>query len=280
MENKKKLNIIILGSTGSIGIQLAKKFYRDGENITLFYKNKKKEKILKKIFKSKINQTINFKTINFIDKKNFRKKILINKKIFKSCDILINTIGEVGEIKNFFNQDIKKFYRTFNTNFFSYIYFFKYLYPLVKAKKNLLIILFSGGGATSLRENFSSYSLSKIALVKLSEILAKEFKNKNIRINSISPGIITSKMTNKILNAKRNLISKKEIFKTKKFLKITDKTINKIYLLIKFLNTRKGRKISGKMISSMWDKPTNWSLSKINRINSNDFLTLRRKEIV
>ena len=50
MGNKKKLNVIILGSTGAIGIKLAKKFYQDGENIFLFYRNKKKGKIQKKIF--------------------------------------------------------------------------------------------------------------------------------------------------------------------------------------------------------------------------------------
>ena len=279
MGNKKKLNVIILGSTGAIGIKLAKKFYQDGENIFLFYKNKKKGKILKKIFKKKTNQKISFETINIENKKSLKNKILRNKEIFKSCDILINTIGELGEIKNFFNLNIKKFYRTFHTNFFSYVHFFKFLYPLIKKKKDLLIILFSGGGATSLRENFSSYSLSKIALVKFTEILAKEFINKNIRINSIAPGIINSKMNQKILKAKKNIVSKKEILKLNKFLKISEKTIDKVYLLIKFLNSRKGKKISGKMISSMWDKPTHWSTKKINKIISNDYLTLRRKEL-
>ena len=279
MSNRKKLNVIILGSTGAIGIKLAKKFYKDGENIFLFYKNKKKGKILKKIFKKKTNQKISFEIINIENKKSLKNQILRNKEIFKSCDILINTIGELGEIKNFFNLNIKKFYRTFHTNFFSYVHFFKFLYPLIKKKKNLLIILFSGGGATSLRENFSSYSLSKIALVKFTEILAKEFINKNIRINSIAPGIINSKMNQKILKAKKNIVSKKEILKLNKFLKISEKTIDKVYLLIKFLNSSKGKKISGKMISSMWDKPTQWSTKKINKIISTDYLTLRRKEL-
>ena len=279
MGNKKKLNVIILGSTGAIGIKLAKKFYKDGENIFLFYKDIKKKKILKKIFKKKTNQKISFETINIENKKSLKNKILRNKEIFKSCDILINTIGELGEIKNFFNLNIEKFYKTFHTNFFSYVHFFKFLYPLIKKKKNLLIILFSGGGATSLRENFSSYSLSKIALVKFTEILAKEFINKNIRINSIAPGIINSKMNQKILKAKKNIVSKKEILKLNKFLKISEKTIDKVYLLIKFLNSGKGKKISGKMISSMWDKPTQWSTKKINKITSNDYLTLRRKEL-
>ena len=279
MSNRKKLNVIILGSTGAIGIKLAKKFYKDGENIFLFYKNKKKEKILKKIFKKKTDQKISFETINIENKKSFKNKILKNKEIFKSCDILINTIGELGEIKNFFNLNIEKFYKTFHTNFFSYVHFFKFLYPLIKKKKDLLIILFSGGGATSLRENFSSYSLSKIALVKFSEILAKEFINKNIRINSIAPGIIDSKMNQKILKAEKNIVSKKEILRLKKFLKISEKTIDKVYLLIKFLNSSKGKKISGKMISSMWDQPTHWDTKTINKIISNDYLTMRRKEL-
>ena len=130
-----------------------------------------------------------------------------------------------------------------------------------------------------MRENFSAYSLSKVALVKLSEILSKEFINKNIRINIISPGIIKSKMTQKILTSKRNLVDRKEIKKIKKYIKFNNKTINKIYFLIKFLNSNKGKKISGKMISSMWDKPNNWSSSKIDKIVKKDFLTLRRKEI-
>ena len=279
MNNRKKLNVIILGSTGAIGIKLAEKFYKDGQNIFLFYKDIKKKKILKKIFKKKTNQKIVFETINIENKKSFKNKILRNKGIFKSCDILINTIGELGEIKNFFNLNMDKFYKTFYTNFFSYVHFFKFLYPLIKKKKNLLIILFSGGGATSFRENFSSYSLSKITLVKFSEILAKEFKNTNIRINSIAPGIIYSKMNRKILKAKKNIVSRKEILRIKNFLRVSEKTINKVYLLIKFLNSKKGKKISGKMISSMWDKPTHWNTRTINKIITNDYLTMRRKEL-
>ena len=121
--------------------------------------------------------------------------------------------------------------------------------------------------------------MSKIALVKFTEILAKEFINKNIRINSIAPGIINSKMNQKILKTKKNIVSKKEILKLNKFLKISEKTIDKVYLLIKFLNSRKGKKISGKMISSMWDKPTHWDTKTINKIISNDYLTMRRKEL-
>ena len=51
------------------------------------------------------------------------------------------------------------------------------------------------GGVTGSEPNFSPYVLSKIALVKLVEILSFELKNKNLRINAVSPGIMNSKMT-------------------------------------------------------------------------------------
>ena len=95
---------------------------------------------------------------------------------------------------------------------------------------------------TSLRKNFSSYSLSKIALVKLVEILSSEFQNKNLRINAIAPGIINSKMTRLILTKRKKLVSNNEIKKIKKEIIFTDKSLNKVYELIMFLAQGKGNK--------------------------------------
>ena len=115
---------------------------------------------------------------------------------------MINCLGEQGEIKNFFKMNLKKFFKTLNINFLLNVYLLKYLYPIIKDRRNLLIIFFSGGGSLSFRENFSSYSISKTSLIKFTEIISKELKNNNIRANIISPGIIDSKMTKKIKSLK------------------------------------------------------------------------------
>jgi short-subunit dehydrogenase len=275
---KKRLNIIILGASGSIGYSLSNKFYKNGHNIFLFIKNKNKINLLKKKFKPAQGQIVQFKNLDISNRLNFKKNITENKNLFKKADIIVNTIAEQGQIKNFFKLNINKFYQTFNTNFFSYIHFFRYIYPYIKHSKNLLIILFSGGGVTGVRNNFSPYSLSKIVLVKMIEILSKEFNNKNIRINAVSPGIIRSKMTNLVLKTKKNLVSIKEKNKINKQLKISDSSLNKIYDLIKFLYTDNGRKITGKIISSRWDKFKNWDQRKITQIVKKNIYTLRRKE--
>ena len=114
--------------------------------------------------------------------------------------------------------------------------------------------------------------------MKLIETLSKEFDNKNITINAISPGIIKSKMTNLILKTKKNLVNNKEKKRIDIQLKNSNNSLNKIYELIKFLYSNKGKRITGKIISSRWDKFNNWDKKTITKILKKNIYTLRRKE--
>ena len=275
MATQKKLNIVIFGATGSIGYFTLKKFYENNHNLLLFIKNNKKIKFLKKKFKPSNLQTIKFENLDILDKKSLKKKIDKNKNFIKKANLIINAIGDQGQIGNFLKLDLKKFDKTFKINFFSQIFLLRNIYKFIKKNKDTLIILFAGGGVTSVRRNFSSYSLSKIASVKLSEILSHEFNNKNIRINSISPGVIDSKMTRLILG-KKKFLDKKEIVKLKKGILDSKKSLNKVYDLINFLMSKKGKFVSGKIISSRWDAFENWKKKEIKKIKNTDIFTLRR----
>jgi short-subunit dehydrogenase len=274
MATKKRLNILIFGASSSIGSYLAKKYYDEGHNIYLFYRNKKKNLSIKKNNSGQILEE--FKNFDINPNKNFNKKIYKIKNILNKANIIINTIGKQGEINNFFKSSINKFLNTFNINFFSYIFFFKSIHPYIRLKKDLLLIVFSGGGTTSFRKNFSSYSISKISLVKLVEIIANEINNKNIRINAISPGIIKSQMTDEIIKNK-HLVDNQELKKIKREINNSKKSLERIYDLISFLMSKNGRRINGKMISSRWDDFKNWNFVDIKKIQTNEFFTLRRK---
>ena len=270
MAIKKRLNILIFGASSSIGSYLAKKYYKEGHNIYLFYRKKNKNLFIKK---NNSPQTVEeFKDFNI----NLKKNIYKIRNILKKANLVINTIGEQGEIKNFFKLSINKFFKTFHTNFFSYVYFFKSIYPYIRFKKDLLFIVFSGGGTTSFRKNFCSYSISKLSLVKLVEIIANEINNNNIRINAISPGIIKSKMIDKILKNK-HLVDHQEQKKINRELINSKQSLEKIYDLILFLMSKNGRNVNGKMISSRWDNFKRWNYKNIKEIQKNEFFTLRRK---
>ena len=273
---KKKIKVIIFGASGSIGSYLAKEYISQNNEVLLFVKNiKSKKKILDELkFHSSSKKII-------IDQLNIKKLSLIKKKLnkhksfIKNTNIIINATGGLGEIKNILKVNLKKFKNTMDINFFFNLLLLQNLSKFIKNNKNLLLILFSGGGVTNYRKNFSSYSISKLALVKFVEIVSNELNNKNIRINAIAPGIIKSKMID-ITMKNRKLVSKKEIIKIEKEINYSNDALKKLFKVINFLSSNKGKKITGKLISSKWDNIEIWSKKKIEKLNDKDLYFMRR----
>tara|TARA_B100000965_G_scaffold378501_1_gene373482 strand:+ start:1961 stop:2800 length:840 start_codon:yes stop_codon:yes gene_type:complete len=278
MDTKKKINVTILGSTGKIGLYLANKYLEEGHNLNLFYRKEKNKILIKRKLKN-LNYKNKIKLLKFnsSSENNLIKCIKKNKKVFKKTDLLVITIAEQGEINNFFKINSKSFNKSFYINFLFYVIFFRIFFKILNKNKKLLVILFSGGGSTSFRENFSTYSLSKVCLVKLTEIMSKEIHSKKVRFNILSPGIIYSKMTKQILKNK-NKVSKYELIKINRNIKYSEINLNNIFTTINFLNSRKGEKITGKLISSAWDKINKINSKIIYKLVNSNMYTLIRKE--
>ncbi|WP_226389230.1 glucose 1-dehydrogenase [Penaeicola halotolerans] len=71
----------------------------------------------------------------------------------------------------------------------------KAAYPTLKAKKSGSIINISSVGGISPEHGLGIYSMSKAALISLSKVLAKEWGDDNIRVNTICPGLIKTKFS-------------------------------------------------------------------------------------
>jgi len=276
MDTKKKnMKIIIFGASGAIGSYLAKKYLSDKHEILLFVKNSKSKKKLIKLLKLRKIDKVIIDNLSVEKKNSIIKKINKHSFFFQKSNLIINAIGDLGEIKDIVNLDLKKFEKTLKINFISNLILLQKILKLKKNNKRLSIFLFSGGGVTSTRKNFGSYSISKIALVKLVEIVSKERNNKFIQINAISPGIIKSKMINITLKNKK-LVEKKEIKKIKLQSSSSDKTLIKLYNVINFLTSKKAKTITGKLISSKWDNIENWNNKKIKKLSMSELFLLRR----
>lgn len=273
---KKKIKIIIFGASGSIGSYLAKEYISQNYEVLLFVKNiKSKKKILDELKFHSSSKKITIDQLNIKKLFLIKKKLNKHKSFIKNTNIIINATGSLGEIKNILKVNLKKFKNTMDINFFFNLLLLQNLSKFIKDNKNLLLILFSGGGVTNYRKNFSSYSISKLALVKFVEIVSNELNNKNIRINAIAPGIIKSKMID-ITMKNRKLVSKKEIIKIEKEINYSNDALKKLFKVINFLSSNKGKKITGKLISSKWDNIEIWSKKKIEKLNDKDLYFMRR----
>jgi len=74
----------------------------------------------------------------------------------------------------------------------------------------------------------------------------------------------------------RKLVSKKEIKKIERDIKYSNHALKKLFKVINFLRSNKGKQITGKLISSKWDNIETWNKNKIKKLINKDLYNVRR----
>lgn len=180
-----KKTVIITGSNGSLGYEIAKRFDKQNFNLILHArKNSKKLINLKK--KNKLIKLVNG---DLSKNKNILKIVrLIEKKDF---NILINN-SAIYIKKPFKNTEEDEIFKVFKSNFFSNLIL---LNKIIKKKiKRLLVVNINSVAGLSGSANESLYSASKHALKGFYDSIEKE-PNNTINIMNIYSGAFKSKIT-------------------------------------------------------------------------------------
>ncbi len=195
---KKFLNIVIIGSSRGIGFEVAKQLSQQGHNLFCISRNKAGLEILKKECAA-INPESSIATfaldISLIDE-TFFDLYEITRNVFPRVDILLNNAGLLIN-KDFSELRPAEVKKIFNINFFSASAVIRELLPLMGGKEisHIINIGSMGGfqGSAKFR-GLSYYSASKAALATLSECLAEELKDQNIRVNCLALGAAQTEM--------------------------------------------------------------------------------------
>jgi NAD(P)-dependent dehydrogenase (short-subunit alcohol dehydrogenase family) len=190
-------------------------------------------------------------------------------------DLLINNAAIHGPIGPFLENDFDLWREAFEVNFFGPANLCRQLAHIMGKKSRSSIINISGGGAAGLRPNFSAYASSKVALVRFSETLADELRTNNINVNCISPGPMATKLLRELTVLDRKNIPQKEIDMANSIIGKQSHSMDDIVSLILFLTSQEGSKITGKLISAIWDNWQNWP-NHLDELISSDLYTLRR----
>jgi 3-oxoacyl-[acyl-carrier protein] reductase len=193
MNNLKNKNIIVTGASGGIGNAIVEKFHDYGANILATGTRIEKLEELKKKFKNirilKFDISQHEKIEEFIDS--------ATEELGGSLDCIVNNAG-VTKDNLTIRMSLEEWSKVIDINLTSTFLMSKFsIKKMLKNKSGKIINITSVVGHTG-NPGQANYTASKAGIVAMSKSLAIEYAKKNINVNCVSPGFITTAMTDQI----------------------------------------------------------------------------------
>lgn len=201
--------VIITGASRGIGREIAKRLSMKRLTVIANYnKSEKEAEELKKELEEK-GFIIDIVKADVSKREDAKKLVKFALDKYGRIDILINNAG-ISEYKLFTDETDEDWDKIINTNLYSvFAMSQEVIQNMIHNKKGLIINMSSAWGVVggSLE---AIYSVSKAGVDGLTKALAKELGPSNIRVNSIAPGMIYTKMNSKFTEEELEVI-KEEI---------------------------------------------------------------------
>ena len=185
---------VITGANRGIGKKILEEFALNQSNILACCRKKDKsfEDYINNLSK-KFNVKIEPVYFDFYDRdgmiKQTKEKILVKDKI----DILVNNASTI-ETSLFEMTKVSDMKKIFDINFFNQVEFTQLVLKRLKKSNSGSIINISSTSARDGNSGRLAYASSKGALETFTRVLANELARYKIRVNSISPGPINTRM--------------------------------------------------------------------------------------
>ncbi len=182
----KDKNVLITGGSKGIGKGLSRVFLSEGANVIICA-------ITHEILDQAVNELENLGNIkgfstNIAKLDDVKSLYDFVSNAFKHLDILINNASILGIKSKIidFPEDVWDSVIQINLN--SQFYVIKAFLPLLEKSENSSIINVSSSVGRKGKADWGAYAASKFGLEGLTQVLADELKDTNIRINSVNPG--------------------------------------------------------------------------------------------
>ncbi len=188
MADLKNKVAIVTGASKGIGAAIAKHFAKAGASVVVNYSSSKEgaDRVVEEIKKNG-GKAIAVKA-NMTDAKEIDHLFAESKKAFGKLDILVNNAG-IYEFMPLEGVTEEHFHKQFNLNVLGLMLATKKAATEFGPKGGVVINISSVAGVSPLA-NASVYSATKAAVDAITKSLAKELGPKNIRVNSLNPGMI------------------------------------------------------------------------------------------
>jgi 3-oxoacyl-[acyl-carrier protein] reductase len=217
---------IITGSTRGIGKETALLLLQKELNVIISSRSQQSvDNVIQEIhdkFPSK-KENILGKKCDVSQQSDVKSLLDISIKTFGKIDILVNNAGIVY-FKSIMDTTEEEWNNTIDTNLKGIFLFTKEVLPYMIENKSGVIINVSSGAGKSGFPNLSAYCASKFGVIGFTESIANEVADNNVKVMTICPGGVDTKMIEDIVNNGYTLSNRK--------LMKPEQVANKIYDMI------------------------------------------------
>jgi NAD(P)-dependent dehydrogenase (short-subunit alcohol dehydrogenase family) len=262
--------VVILSITSDFGLELAKRYARDGYVIIGTYRATTLLKELEGL------PDCHLIPCDISHKASIAEFITAYQKLRLPWDLFISCPCSPLPLGSFFSCDFDEWSDSIHINAIEQLRVLHALYPLRRADIINDVVFFAGGGVNNAVLNFSAYTVSKIMLIKMCELLDAENSDLNIFITG--PGWTRTK-THYLTLSKVNK-SDKKYTETLRFMEsgAQGTSFDDIYQCIRWFCSQ-GRAVAGgrnfSVVSDLWKSTHKEQLSQELR-NNIDMYKLRR----
>ena len=185
--------VLITGASGGIGSAICEKFNNQNYKLVLTSSSNEKINQLKKIYGS---ENFYYK-VDLSDPENLQKCLDEMSIEHKDISVIVNNAG-ITEDNLIFRMKEQQWSKVIQTNLNSNYQIIKSLLPNMLAHKYGKIIGISSIVGTTGNPGQANYVASKSGMIGLYKSIAMEVVKRNINVNIISPGFISTTMTDNL----------------------------------------------------------------------------------
>ncbi|HEY5865846.1 MAG TPA: SDR family oxidoreductase, partial [Candidatus Tectomicrobia bacterium] len=175
------------------------------------------------------------------------------RRVWESLDVLVNNAGMLTPIGKVWDNDWHEWEMTIRVNLLAPVELCRACVPWMSARRQGKIINISGGGATRPRPHFSAYATAKAGLVRFSETLAHEVRDRQVQVNCVAPGAMNTEMLQAVLRAGPEHVGALEYAEALKQAETGGALPQRAAELCVFLASAASDGITGTLLSAVWD---------------------------
>lgn len=274
MKLRDKIAIITGGNQG-FGLAVAKSFAAEGASLLLAARNIKLLQQAKTEIEKEFGTSVEIISADVSSEEQNAKIVDLTMSCFGRVDIFVANAGVYGPKGPIESVDWNDWSYAIDVNLKGPILGCRSIVPIMKASGSGKIIILSGGGATKPMPYLSAYAVSKAGLIRFMETLAEELSEFNIDVNAVAPGALNTRLLEEVLEAGPEAVGQSFYDQSVKQRETGGTSLQKGADLCVFLASNESNKISGKLISAVWD-PWQFFQLHLSDLQKSDIYTLRR----